>query len=81
MFRKYPPLTCREVKRALKNLGFTFRNQDGSHEQWVGTTPDGKFAKVTVDCPKAPFSRNLLKWMAQQAGVSVEVFCKAAFDE
>jgi predicted RNA binding protein YcfA (HicA-like mRNA interferase family) len=59
------------MKRALKNLGFEYRNTEGSHEQWVGTKPDGSFAKVTVDCPKAPFSQGLTKMMANQAGRTV----------
>jgi hypothetical protein len=40
-----------------------------SHEDWVATI-DGRFRKVTVDCPKAPFSHDLIKWMAAQAGVT-----------
>jgi predicted RNA binding protein YcfA (HicA-like mRNA interferase family) len=69
--KKYPPLTCKQVKRALKKLGFTLRSQEGSHEQWIGKDLQGKFAKVTVDCPKAPFSDDLTKWMAKQAGRTV----------
>jgi len=34
-----------------------------SHEDWVATI-DGRFRKVTVDCPKAPFSQELISSMA-----------------
>ena len=71
----YPPLTCKEVKKILKNLGFTFRDQSGtSHENWVKENP---FRKVTVDCPKAPFSPMLIEAMARQAGVSKKQFYAA----
>lgn len=67
----YPPLTCQEVKAILRALGFRFRNQEGSHEQWVADNP---FRKVTVDCPKAPFSGWLLQSIIRQAGVSKKAF-------
>ncbi|MGB0467071.1 MAG: type II toxin-antitoxin system HicA family toxin [Pontibacterium sp.] len=72
-----PTLTCREVKKGLKSLGFAFRSQRGSHENWVKTDESGKFFKVTLDCPKQPFSHDLIKSMASQAGVSKRVFYKA----
>lgn len=32
----FPPLSCKDVKRILKNLGFLPRPGKGtSHEQWV----------------------------------------------
>lgn len=75
MSRWKRPLTAREVKKILTNLGFEFREQKGSHEQWVSkTTP---FRKVTVDCPKAPFSHILIDSMARQAGVKVRAFYEA----
>jgi hypothetical protein len=40
-----------------------------SYEHWVAEI-DGKFRKVTVDCPKAPFSPDLIGSMAKQAGVT-----------
>lgn len=64
-------MTCRQVKRILKNLGFAFSKQEGSHEKWVRTTPSRRYV-VTVDCPKQPFSKKLLKWMALQAGVTLD---------
>jgi len=64
------PLTCKEIKRALHSLGFTPRPKKGtSHEQWVGYR-NGTFRKVTVDCPKSPFSQDLIAYMASQTGVS-----------
>ncbi|MBE0454851.1 MAG: type II toxin-antitoxin system HicA family toxin [Roseovarius sp.] len=69
-----PPLTCKEVKQILKKLGFEPRPRKGtSHEQWVRNT-GGAFHKVTVDCPKAPFSPDLISSMAKQAGLSVKQF-------
>ena len=46
----FPPLSCKEVKRALEHLGFRPRPRTGtSHEQWVKYSPDGKqMWKVTV---------------------------------
>ncbi|WP_405126775.1 hypothetical protein [Ralstonia pseudosolanacearum] len=35
------------------------------------------FFKVTVDCPKAPFSQTLIAFMARQAGVSKKAFYAA----
>jgi len=76
MSSKHPPLSCKDVKDGLKQLGFTFRNQKGSHEQWV-KIEGGTLYKVTVDCPKEPFTHDLIKSMASQAGVSKEKFYKA----
>jgi len=77
MSGEHPPLTCKQVKQILSNLGFSPRPQNGtSHEQWVKTA-SGKFSKVTVDCPKAPFSPDLIKSMANQAGVSKKEFYSA----
>lgn len=67
----HPPLDCSQVKAALILLGFTQRPGKGSsHEQWVIACARGKFRKVTVDCPKAPFSQDLIKSMASQAGLT-----------
>jgi len=72
----HPPLTCKHVKQILSSLGFKFREQKGSHEQWVKIA-DGKLFKVTVDCPKAPFSPDLINSMSKQAGVSKKAFYAA----
>lgn len=74
MSRWKKPLTTKEVKRILKNLGFVYRNTEGSHENWVKDNP---FRKVTVDPPKAPFSHILISFMASQAGVTVKQFYQA----
>ena len=73
------PLTCKQVKEILTNLGFTARPQKGtSHEHWVKYDKNGNLlGKVTVDCPKAPFSQDLISYMARQAGVSKKEFYAA----
>ncbi len=68
-----PPITCKELKSILTYLGFAFDTQKGSHEQWVLIKDNRKY-KVTVDCPKAPFSQDLIKSMAAQAGVKKKDF-------
>lgn len=72
----YPPLTCKQVKQILTTIGFSFRDQRGSHENWIRNQPP-PFRKVTVDCPKAPFSQMLIESMARQAGVSKKQFYAA----
>ena len=67
----HPPITCADFKAILRRLGFAPRPQRSgtSHGEWVATI-GGKFYKVTVDCPKAPFSQDLIQSMARQAGVT-----------
>jgi predicted RNA binding protein YcfA (HicA-like mRNA interferase family) len=73
----HPPLTCKQVKQILSALGFSPRQQKGtSHEQWIKDAPSQRF-KVTVDCPKSPFSPDLISSMARQAGVSKKEFYSA----
>ncbi|MEA3644157.1 MAG: type II toxin-antitoxin system HicA family toxin [Lamprobacter sp.] len=75
---RWPPLTCPEVKRALKALGFQpTPGRGSSHEQWERRT-EGRLYKVTVDCPKAPFSFDLIDSMARQAGTTREGLYRAA---
>lgn len=71
---RHPPITCKEAKQILTTLGFYHRDTRGSHEQWVPRDPKAPFRKVTVDCPKAPFSQDLISFMARQAGVSKAEF-------
>jgi predicted RNA binding protein YcfA (HicA-like mRNA interferase family) len=74
-----PPLTCDQFKAILKKMGFAPRSQKAtSHEQWVGETY-GQFRKVTVDCPKAPFSQDLITAMAKQAGVTKKIIYQFHF--
>lgn len=77
--KKKPPLTCRQVKKGLKKLGFEPRTQRGSHEQWI-KDEGGRRYKVTVDCPKAPFQKDLIYSMARQAGVSKGDFYRACLE-
>jgi hypothetical protein len=72
MSAQHPPLTCDEFKSVLRQLGFEPRPMKSgtSHEDWIPADKTAKFRKVTVDCPKAPFSPDLIGSMAKQAGVS-----------
>lgn len=74
----YPPLTCDEVKQILKNLGFEIctNRGKGSHENYCRLSKAG-LLKVTVDCPKSPFSPSLIKSMSSQAGLGKKDFYKA----
>lgn len=65
----HPPIDCADFKAILSELGFSHRGTRGSHESWVAFR-NGRFHKVTVDCPKAPFSQDLISSMAKQAGVT-----------
>ena len=67
----HPPITCADFKAILTRLGFVYRpgRSGTSHEDWIATV-NGQFRKVTVDCPKAPFSQDLISSMAKQAGVT-----------
>jgi hypothetical protein len=74
MSSHHPPLTCSEFKTILGKLGFKPRPRTSgtTHEHWVCTF-EGDFYKVTVDCPKAPFSQDLISSMASQAGVTKKI--------
>lgn len=74
MSAHHPPLTCDQFKTILKKLGFEPRAKKSgtSHEDWVAMR-NGRFHKVTVDCPKAPFSQDLITSMARQAGVTKRI--------
>lgn len=72
-------LTAKEVRRILKTLGFqppSGRQHGGGHEQWTRDTPP-PFRKVTVDAHVAPFGHDLIRYMANQAGVTVREFYAA----
>jgi hypothetical protein len=70
------PLTARDVRQIAKNLGFTYRNTEGGHENWIRETPP-PFRKMTIDAHIAPFAHTLISYMARQAGVSVREFYQA----
>lgn len=75
MIGRLRPLTCKEVKTILKKAGFKPLPRKGtSHEQWVHDNYNGQFRKVTVDCPKAPFSKDLITFMMSQAGMKRREF-------
>lgn len=62
-------------------MGFESEGQKGtSHEHWSKVVK-GKLYKVTVDCPKAPFSDILVDSMAKQAGVKKRIFLEYCFDK
>ncbi len=65
----HPPIDCKDMKAILKFLGFRRESTSGSHDQWTKVEGGKKF-KVTVDCPKSPFSQTLITSMAAQAGVT-----------
>jgi predicted RNA binding protein YcfA (HicA-like mRNA interferase family) len=72
-----PQLDCKAVKRLLKLLGFDLKRQVGSHEHYQRFAR-GRTRTVTVDCPKAPFSPDLIKSMSAQAGLLTAEFYRAA---
>ncbi len=72
-----PQLDCKAVKSLLKMLGFSKVRQDGSHEHYQMVARQ-RMRTVTVDCPKAPFSHDLVKSMAAQAGLTKPEFYAAA---
>ena len=76
MSQRNRTLTAKQVKLIITNLGFRYRNTEGSHEQWVRDEPP-PFRKVTVDSPQSPFRITLIKSMSRQAGVSLKDFYKA----
>jgi len=81
MSSHHPPLTCDDFKAILSKLGFTKRPKKSgtSHEDWV-KTEGGRLYKVTVDCPKAPFSPDLISSMAKQAGVTKKQIYDVHYD-
>ena len=83
MSAHHPPLTCAEFKAVLSTLGFTKRARKqqtaGSHESWVRIV-GGRLYKVTVDCPRAPFSQDLISAMAKQAGVTKKIIYDTHFN-
>lgn len=72
------PLSAKDVRKGLKAAGFTLRPQKStSHEHWVKTVnQNGKphLLKVTVDGHHEPFSNDLTKSMARQAGMTEKQF-------
>ena len=77
-FLKFAPLPCREVQRALKNLGFVEQTQKGtSHTQWE-KIENGKKFKVTLDCHGGEVKAKDVRSIISQAGVSKSQFMVAS---
>lgn len=83
-FSKLTPLKYKEIIYGLKILGFEMKPKTGtSHEQWIRVDSRGKYL-VTVDKHHAPFSRDLIKSMARQAGLNSKKFhslCKGCISQ
>lgn len=69
---KYPRLTYSETVAILKALGFSLKNQKGSHEHWFKETPNKKF-KVTLQKNKEYDARDIRSHISQ-AGVKREEY-------
>jgi hypothetical protein len=82
MSGQHPPISCSDFKDILRKLGFEPRAKKTgtSHEDWVLKIP-GQFRKVTLDCPKAPFSQDLISSMAKQAGVTKKKIYELYFEK
>lgn len=76
MSRWKRPLTAREVRLILRRLGFTHSHTSGGHEQWVRDAPL-PFRKVTLSEHNQPFADTIVRYMANQAGVTVREFYSA----
>lgn len=79
--KKLTPLKYSEVISGLKAMGFEMKPKTGTaHEQWVRYESNTKWL-VTVDKHLSPFSRDLIKSMARQAGMDARKFhalCKGS---
>jgi predicted RNA binding protein YcfA (HicA-like mRNA interferase family) len=76
MSRWKRPLRAAEVRKILKELGFTLRPQKSTgHEHWV--REGYPFRKVTLSAHNEPFDDFIVGSMARQAGVSVRAFFDA----
>ena len=76
MSRWKRPLRAAEVRKILKELGFTLRPQKSTgHEHWV--REGNPFRKVTLSAHNEPFDDFIVGSMDRQAGVSVRAFFDA----
>ena len=73
--RYYPPLTPAEVVAVLKQLGFEFKVQHGSHAQYEHAAKS-KIPRsvVTVDMAEDEFGDFLMSSMVRQSNRSREEF-------
>ena len=79
MDRRYPHLKPRDVVNILKNLGFSFKRQNGSHAHWERPADDkGRLrALVMIDMSMREFCKDLIKSMIRQSGHSKKEFYEA----
>ena len=76
MSRWKKPLTAKEDRRIVKSLEFRHQSDEGGHEHWVRDEPP-PFRKVTIAAHVAPFGHDLIRYMANQAGVSTRELYEA----
>lgn len=70
-------MKCRDAEAALRNLGFEFEKQEGSHQKWR-LLRDGRLRKVTLDCHKGEVRESDVRSMIGQAGVTKREWYEAA---
>lgn len=77
LFYKFKPLPCRDVERALRNLGFIEEKRKAtSHRQWRKVI-NGRLYKVTFDGHQGNISALNVVSIIKQAGVSKQEFYNA----
>ena len=70
------PQKCKDVRKALENLGFELKRQNASsHEQWEGWI-GGKRRLVTLACHNGEVKTKDLHSIIAQTGVSRHEFIK-----
>lgn len=73
--RNYPPLTPGEVVAILRSLGFTFKNQVGSHAQFERSADTRRpRSVVSVDMHYKEFDQQLIKMIIRQSNHNREEF-------
>lgn len=72
MSRRLPPLTPKEVLRALLRAGFFVHHTSGSH--YMLKHPDRPILRVTVAFHNRDLKRRTLESIVEQSGLSVEEF-------
>jgi predicted RNA binding protein YcfA (HicA-like mRNA interferase family) len=78
LFKRFKPLPCRLVERALRNLGFAEDGGKGTaHRQWRKVVA-GHLYKVTLDCHRGEVSAKNIRSIIKQAAVTAREFYKAA---
>lgn len=76
------PVDWRELECLLVTLGFRLERQSGTaHAQWEHPFFRGERRLVTVSRHHSPFTRNLLRLMRMQMGLSKAELFRALADE